>query len=75
MARDLSLGSVLRELGFRLAAAAVVVGIFFGLGLVNKVNFLGLSSVLDSQFAFFTVAFALVGAASVIWIGFQQYNG
>jgi len=67
--------SFLRELGFRLAAGAVVVGIFFGLGYINKNDFLGLSSVLDAQFTFFVVAFGLVGVASVIWIGFQQYRG
>ncbi|MFA9516876.1 hypothetical protein ACERIT_06620 [Halopenitus sp. H-Gu1] len=75
MSRDLSLGNFLRELGFRLTAAGVVVGMFFGLGYVNRLDLFGLSSVLDTQFAFFAVAFGLVVIASVIWIGFQQYRG
>lgn len=75
MARDLSFESFLRELGLRIGAAAVVVGIFSGLGYLNRINFFGMSWLLDSQFLFFAAAFAIVGFVSLGWIGFQQYRG
>ena len=73
MGRDLSFNSFLQELVMRLGAAAVVVGIFFGLGYANRTNFLGLSSVLGDTFGFFAVAFLLVGVVSACWIVFQRF--
>lgn len=72
MARDYTFRGFLKGFGMRLSAAAVVLGIFFGLGYVNRTNFLGLSSLLSSQLVFFTAAFSLVGLVSVCWIIFQQ---
>lgn len=62
----------MKGLGMRLTAAAVVVGIFFGLGYVKRTNFLGLSSVLSSQLAFFTAAFLLITLVAVAWILYQR---
>lgn len=73
MGRDLSLENFLKDLGARIGAAAVVVGIFFGLGYVNRTDFLGLSGLLGGQ-AFFAVAFVLVGVASVCWVVVQRYR-
>ncbi|WP_248897430.1 hypothetical protein [Haloplanus halobius] len=70
MARDLTLRNFLRDLRLRLGAAAVVVGIFFGLGYLNRIDFLG--GVLDSQAAFFGAAFLLIGIVSLVWIGIQR---
>lgn len=67
---DLSFDGFLTELGMRIGAAAVVLGIFFGLGYLNRTESLG--GLLGNQFAFFTVAFLLVGGASVGWILFQR---
>lgn len=62
----------LKGLGLRLGAAAIVLGIFFGLGYLKRSNFLGLAGLLESQLAFFTTAFFLVGVAAVSWIIYQQ---
>lgn len=72
MGRDLSFKSFLKDLGMRLGAAAVVVGIFFGLGYVNRTDLFGLSSLLGTQLAFFAVAFFLIAASSACWIVFQR---
>lgn len=72
MAPDTTLKSFLSDLGMRLGAAAVVVGIFFGLSYLNRTDLFGLSRLLGNQFAFFTVAFLLVGIVSVGWIVFQH---
>ncbi|QCC60262.1 hypothetical protein DVR14_21260 (plasmid) [Natrinema thermotolerans] len=69
MARDLTLRNFLKDLGMRIAAAAVVLGIFFGLGYLNGTDFLSLSG---SQF--FAIAFLLVGIASLGWIGIQRHR-
>ncbi|MCT9098471.1 hypothetical protein [Haloarchaeobius sp. HME9146] len=69
---DLTLQNFLKEVGLRLGAAVVVVGTFFGLGYVNRTDFLGLSRLLDNRLAFFAVAFLLVGVASLGWIVFQR---
>lgn len=72
MKRDLSFKNFLKDLGIRIGATAVVVGIFFGLGYVNRTDFFGLSRLLGNQLVFFAVAFLLVGVASVCWIVFQH---
>ncbi|MGB9965695.1 hypothetical protein [Halobacterium sp. CBA1126] len=72
MGRDLSFGSFLRDLGLRLGAAAVVLGVFVGLGYVNRTNLFGLSRLLGSQVVFFAVAFLVIGLVSICWIVFQQ---
>jgi hypothetical protein len=74
MSRDLTLSNFLKELGMRIGAAAVVLGIFFGLGYVNRTDLLGLSGFLGTQFVFFTVAFLLIGMVSLGWITYQRYN-
>lgn len=60
------------DLGLRLGAATVVLVIFFGLGYVKRSNLLGLAGFFESQLAFFTIAFFLVGVAAVSWILYQQ---
>lgn len=45
MARDFTLGNFLKELGMRIGAAAVVVGVFFVLGYLNRTDLLGSSGV------------------------------
>ncbi len=74
MGRDLSLKNFLKDLGMRIGAAAVVVGIFFSLGYANRTDFFGLSSLLGNQLVFFAVAFLLVGIASICWIVFQRHG-
>ncbi|WP_255152894.1 hypothetical protein [Halorarius halobius] len=74
MAHDLSFENFLRELGLRIGAAAVVVGLFFGLGYINRTGFFGLSRFLDNQVVFFATAFGLAGLVSLCWIEFQQYR-
>lgn len=61
-----------KDLGMRIGAAAVVVGIFFGLGYIKRADLLGLSSLLNSQLAFFTTTFLLVTLVAVTWILYQQ---
>lgn len=75
MSRDLSFESFLRELGTRLGAAAVVLGIFFGLGYANRTDAFGLSSLFDTPLGFFGVAFVLLGLVSLAWIVVQQSRG
>lgn len=74
MDRDFTFGSFLKELGMRIGAAAVVVGVFFGLGYLNQTDFLGLSSLLGNRSGFFAVSFLLVGIISLSWIGIQRYS-
>lgn len=71
---DLTLQNFLKELGLRLGAAVVVVGIFFGVGYANRTDLFGLSRLLNNRIAFFAVAFLLVAIASMGWIAFQQYR-
>lgn len=72
MSNRFTFRNFLNDLGMRLGAAAVVVGIFLGLGYVRRTDFLGLSSVLDSQLAFFSTAFLLITLVAVGWILYQR---
>lgn len=74
MARDLTFKNFLKGLGMRIGAAAVVLGVFFGLGYLNRTDFIGLSSLLGNRLVFFAVAFLLVGISSLLWMGFQRYR-
>lgn len=74
MGRDLTFENFLKDFGMRIGAAAVVLGIFFGLGYLNRTGFLGLSRFLDNQIVFFALAFLLVGISSLGWIVFQRYR-
>jgi NhaP-type Na+/H+ and K+/H+ antiporter len=62
----------LKDMGMRLGAAAVVLVIFFGLGYINRTDFLGLSRFLNTRFSFFTAAFILVGIVSLSWMLYQD---
>jgi hypothetical protein len=68
MADRFTFRNFLKDFGMRIGAAAVVVGIFFGLGYVKRTDFLGLAGVLGSQLAFFTTAFLLITLVAVGWI-------
>lgn len=72
MARDFTFENFLKDFGLRIGAAAIVLGIFFGLGYLNRTNFLGLSNILGNQLVFFATAFLLIGIISLGWIGFQR---
>jgi hypothetical protein len=72
MAHDSTLENFLKDLGLRIGAAVVVLGIFFGLGYLGRVDFLGLAGLLDTQLGFFAVAFLLVGLVSVGWIALRR---
>lgn len=61
-----------KDFGMRIGAAAIVLGIFFGLGYFKRTNLLGLASVLGSQLAFITAAFLLITLVAVAWILYQQ---
>ena len=74
MARDFTFENFLKDLGMRTGAAVVVVGIFFGLGYINRTDFLGLSSLLGNQLIFFATAFLLVGIVPLGWIVFERYG-
>lgn len=67
-----TLKNFLEGLGMRLGAVAVVIGIFFGLGYINRTDFLSLSQFLNTGASFFTAAFILVGLISLIWIKYQS---
>ena len=69
-----SFSNFLEDLGMRMAAGAVVVGIFFGLGWINQNDFLGLSTILGNQLGFFITGFSLVTLAALAWIVFQHYR-
>lgn len=70
-----TLQNFLRDVGLRLAAAGAVVGTFVGLGYANRTNLFGASALLDSQLAFFAVAFLLLGGVALGWIAVQQSRG
>lgn len=74
MARDWTLENFLKELGTRIGAAAVVVGVFAGLGSLARTGFLGLSHLLGDPVAFVATAFLLVGLASAGWIAVHRYR-
>jgi len=58
----------------RIGATVVVVGVFFGFGYLNRIDFLGLSNLLGNQSTFFAVSLLLIGIISLIWVGVQWYN-
>lgn len=62
----------LKDLGMRITAVLVVGAVFLGLGYVKRTDFLGLGFLIESQLAFFTVAFLLVTVAAVSWIVYQH---
>ncbi|MFQ3275676.1 MAG: hypothetical protein ACI9LV_000363 [Candidatus Nanohaloarchaea archaeon] len=62
----------LKDLGMRLGAAIAVIGLFFGLGYINRIDFLGLSPLLNTRAKFFTAGFILVGLISLIWVWYQS---
>lgn len=72
MSRDLSFSNFLKDVGMRIGAAAVVVGIFVGLGYLNRTDLFAISGLLGDQLGFFAVAFFLVGIVSLCWIVFQR---
>jgi hypothetical protein len=75
MSRDLSFRGFLRDLGARLCAGAVVVGVFFGLGYLDRTDVPGISTLLGTRLGFFATAFALIGTVALGWIAVQQYRG
>lgn len=64
MAERGTIRHLVKDLGMRLAAAVVVIGIFFGLGYLKSNNILGLRGLLKSETAFFAAAFGLVGVVA-----------
>lgn len=52
----------------RITTAAIVIGIFFGLGYIKRTDFLGLGFLIDSQLAFFAAGFILVTVIAFVWI-------
>lgn len=74
MARRFTFRNMIKDLGMRIGAAAVALGVFFGLGYVKSTNFLGLSGILDSQLFFLAIALLLIGLISVGWIVFQRFR-
>ena len=75
MTRELIIRNFLKDLGTRLGAGVVVVGIFFGLGYIKRTDYLGSSNFLGSQPVFFTTAFLLIVLFSALWIMFQRSRG
>ena len=71
---ELSLEGFLKDLGLRIGAGAVVAGIFFGLGYLNRTDFLGLSGLLGTGRGFYVGAFLLVGLVALGWVAVQQYR-
>lgn len=74
MDRDLSLRHLLREVAMRVAAAAVVFGVFVGVGYLSRTDAFGLSDLLGDSTAFFVVGFLVVAALSVGWILLQRHR-
>ncbi|QLD84162.1 hypothetical protein HWV23_00065 [Natronomonas halophila] len=58
----------------RIGAAAVVFGVFVGVGYLSRMEAFGLANLLDDQATFFTVAFLLIGFLSVGWLLIQRYR-
>lgn len=75
MVPEPTLEGFLRDLGLRIGAGVVVIGIFFGLGYLNRTDFLGLSDLLGDQTVFFGSAFLLVTLAALGWMLIQRYRG
>ncbi len=74
MVPEPTLDGFLRDLALRIGAGIVVIGIFFGLGYLNRTDFFGLSDFLGNQSVFFGSAFLLVGIASLGWMMIQRYR-
>lgn len=72
MSNRFTFRNFLEDLGMRIGAAVIVISIFFGLGYIKRTDFLGLSSLLGSQLAFFTTAFSLITLVAVGWILYQR---
>jgi len=72
MSRDFTFGEFLSDLGLRVAAAGVVLGIFVGLGYAKRMDIPGLSGLLSTEAGFFATAFLLIGLVAVAWIRVQQ---
>ena len=61
------------DLGMRIAAATIVISVFFGLGYVKRTDFLGLGSLLESGTAFFGAAFGLIGFLLILYVVYLFY--
>lgn len=72
MVSELTFRNFLKDLGMRIGAAAIVVGIFIGVGYIKRTNLFGLSSLLESQLAFLAAVFLVIGLVAVSWVIFQQ---
>jgi len=72
MSRDFTFRNFLSDLGLRVAAAGIVVGIFVGLGYAKRLDIPGLSGLLGTEVGFFTTAFLLIGVVAVGWIQVQR---
>lgn len=72
MSNRFTFQNFVKDLGMRIGAAAVVIGIFFGLGYVKRTDLLVLSSLLNGKLAFFTTAFLLITLVAVAWIMYQR---
>ncbi len=68
MAHDFTVRSFLNDLGLRIAAAGIVVGIFVGLGYAKRLDIPGLSGLLGTEMGFFATAFLLIGLVAAGWI-------
>lgn len=74
MVPEPTLEGFLRDLGLRIGAGVVVIGIFFGLGYLNRTDFFSLSDHLGNRSFFFGSAFLLVGLVAVGWMAIQRYR-
>jgi len=68
MSRDFTFREFLSDLGLRVAAAGIVVGIFVGLGRAKRTDIPGLSGLLSTEAGFFATAFLLIGLVTVAWV-------
>jgi hypothetical protein len=74
MDRDSTLRNFLREVAMRIGAAAVVFGVFVGVGYLSRTDAFGLNNLLGDSTAFFVVGFLVVAALSVSWILIQRHR-
>jgi len=68
MSRDFTFRNFLSDLGLRVAAAGIVIGIFVGLGYAKLMDIPGLSGLLGTEARFFATAFLLIGLVAVAWV-------
>lgn len=68
-----SLEGFLKDLSIRIGAATVVISVFFGLGYVNRTDFLGLGSLFENGTAFFTAAFGIIGFLWILYLVYLFY--